>query len=263
VPLECGAARASRRRGDRLHGKGQGKADGDQAQGIAPGSVGVRIDAHSEGALPEQREEEPGDRNGKDVGDRLRGDQDLWRDSALRSSHGGRVHQPERNELRKKENESGDRKEEERVAEVGDTGRRLIGRRVRRVVHGRLQDRLALGQDRMDGGSILLASSLQVGRVMGGVEGACALRRCLPRQHRGGQKVGPPLGSRCGYGGVLCRVAHAFFVRVVGFAAELFGKGALPIVDFFAAFGLDLSSGLAAPALARPVFFSGATNLPR
>ncbi len=36
---------------------------------------------------------------------------------------------------------------------------------------------------------------------------------------------------------------------------------ALLIVDFFFAFGLVLSSGLALPALARPVFFSGAMNL--
>src|ERR1700727_1485814 len=33
------------------------------------------------------------------------------------------------------------------------------------------------------------------------------------------------------------------------------------IVDFFFVFGFDLSSGFAPPALARPVFFSGATNL--
>jgi hypothetical protein len=35
----------------------------------------------------------------------------------------------------------------------------------------------------------------------------------------------------------------------------------LLIVDFFFAFGLVLSSGCALPALARPVFFSGAMNL--
>ena len=78
--------------------------------------------------------------------------------------------------------------------------------------------------------------------------------------------------ARRGWGsGGRGEIAHAFFV--LGFAGETFFfpdsfvGDALLIVDFFAGFGLmllgDLSSGLVALALASPVFFSGAMNLPR
>jgi hypothetical protein len=53
------------------------------------------------------------------------------------------------------------------------------------------------------------------------------------------------------------------FVRMSYSFGALFVVGlfaVLLIVDFFFAFGLVLSSGLALPALARPVFFSGAVN---
>ena len=60
----------------------------------------------------------------------------------------------EEEELGKKEEETGDGEEEKGVAEVGDAVRSIFGRVVGGVVHGRLEDGLAFGQDGVHDGRV-------------------------------------------------------------------------------------------------------------
>ncbi len=58
-----------RERGDGLDGEGEDDADGDEAEGVAAGGVGVGLEAFGEGALPEEREDEPREGEGGEVGE--------------------------------------------------------------------------------------------------------------------------------------------------------------------------------------------------
>ena len=69
---------------DGLHGEGEGEADGDETEGVASGGVGVRVDAVGEGPLPEQGKDEPGDGEGREVGERLGGDEEFGGDGGER-----------------------------------------------------------------------------------------------------------------------------------------------------------------------------------
>ena len=150
---------------DGEHNERDGDADGDQAKGVAGSSRAVELQAGSKGFVPEERKDDPRDGESSDVAEGFGGDEEFgwdgvgggargadglsgWKCSELWQS----VSDAEQEELRKEQQHCGDGEEEQCVAKMGDARGWLgVGSFVGGVVHRRLQDGFALGEDRDDG----------------------------------------------------------------------------------------------------------------
>lgn len=130
--------------------------------------------------------------------------------------------------MREEKEDASDEEEEDGVAEVGDAVRWVRGGVVGGVVHGRLEDGFAVGEDDADGGDLLLAEGWGGDGIGGeGEESGRALHDAhVPEAGHGASK-----DLRLGCLMVRC------LPGVAGHFAPLF-IGAFAGTDFFVVFGV-------------------------
>jgi hypothetical protein len=101
-----------------LDDEGQEEAERDETEDVAAGGIWIGLYAFGERPLPEEREDEPRECQGKDVGKSFAADEKFWRDGrgGCVAINYGSMGETENEELSEEEKESRDGKEDERVA---------------------------------------------------------------------------------------------------------------------------------------------------